>query len=220
MNNKNDNFNFDNSSYDTEDIFESNKDEIIDFEEDIFSNEEKTNVTVQNGLIIDNRILNNAKYSNEEENLNNGLSLSENSKLILDDRIKNDSKYDTFNFSGSVIDNALINENIISKDYSKKSNLKSFFTTKRTSIVLPIVAFIFVSILGMYLFVNNTKAETINLIKIIENNKIGYIDNDGTIIARAKYISGTDFYKGFAIRVLLKYHLVIIIILVYLVIDM
>ena len=199
MNNKNDNFNFDNSSYDTEDIFESNKDEIIDFEEDIFSNEEKTNVTVQNGLIIDNRILNNAKYSNEEENLNNGLSLSENSKLILDDRIKNDSKYDTFNFSGSVIDNALINENIISKDYSKKSNLKSFFTTKRTSIVLPIVAFIFVSILGMYLFVNNTKAETINLIKIIENNKIGYIDNDGTIIARAKYISGTDFYKGFAI---------------------
>ena len=51
----------------------------------------------------------------------------------------------------------------------------------------------------MYLFVSNSKADTVNLIRIEENDKYGYIDTEGTVITRAKYISGTDYYKGHAI---------------------
>lgn len=95
-----------------------------------------------------------------------------------------------------VIDNNLIILDDRIKDIPARNTKVSF---KRTSIILPIVAFIFVSVLGMYLFVNNSKADIANLIKIEENNKIGYIDNEGTIVSRAKYTFGTDFYKGFAI---------------------
>ena len=88
----------------------------------------------------------------------------------------------------------LVDERI--KDVPARNAKVSF---KRTSIIFPIVAFIFVSVLGMYLFVNNSKADTANLIKIEEDNKIGYIDEEGTIVSRAKYTYGTDFYKGYAI---------------------
>lgn len=65
--------------------------------------------------------------------------------------------------------------------------------------VLPIVAFIFVSSLGVYLFSTNIKADEANLIRIEENNKVGYINSNGEILAKPKYISGTNFYKGYAL---------------------
>ena len=70
---------------------------------------------------------------------------------------------------------------------------------KRPSIIFPIIAFVFVSILGMYLFVVNGRADTMNLIKIEENRKFGYIDSEGTIVTRCKYTYGSDYYKGYAI---------------------
>ena len=82
------------------------------------------------------------------------------------------------------------------KDITPKSSKISF---KKPTIVLPVIAFIFVSILGMYLFISNSHAETVNLIKVEENNKYGYIDTEGTVITRAKYVYGTDYYKGHAI---------------------
>ena len=82
------------------------------------------------------------------------------------------------------------------KDIPAKNANISF---KRTSIILPVVAFIFVSILGMYLFVVNSKADSNNLIRIEEKGKYGYIDSEGTLVTRAKYQFGSEYYKGFAI---------------------
>ncbi len=110
------------------------------------------------------------------------------------------SSFDDIPFSNNIVPEVTENNILILDDRIKDipaRNAKVSF--KRTSIILPIVAFVFVSILGMYLFVNNSKADTMNLIKIVENNKIGYIDNEGTIITRPKYVYGTDFYKGYSI---------------------
>lgn len=65
--------------------------------------------------------------------------------------------------------------------------------------VLPVVAFVFVSLLGVYLFSTNIKADEVNLIRIEEKNKVGYINSDGEVLAKPKYISGTNFYKGYAL---------------------
>ena len=65
--------------------------------------------------------------------------------------------------------------------------------------VLPVVAFVFVSLLGVYLFSTNIKAAEVNLIRIEEKNKVGYINSDGEVLAKPKYISGTNFYKGYAL---------------------
>ena len=150
-------------------------------------------------MIIDDR-LNSDKYNSKskEINLDNGLSLSKNSNIIIDDRLK-DSSYDRFNFNAPEDDIEEFDDNIINKNNSNSQKSKKPFNFKRTSILLPVMSFIIVSILGMYLFVNYTKANTVNLIKIEQNKKIGYIDKEGTILVRPKYISGTDFYKGYAI---------------------
>lgn len=111
--------------------------------------------------------------------------------------------FDEF-FSEIPFDNNIVpesNESILIldnriKDIPAKNTKVSF---KRTSIILPVVAFIFVSILGMYLFINYSKAEADNLIRIEENKKFGYIDTEGTIVTRAKFPYGTEFYKGYAI---------------------
>ena len=65
--------------------------------------------------------------------------------------------------------------------------------------LLPVVAFLFVSVLGIYIFINNVNADIINLIKIEEKQKVGYINDEGNVIVRPKFIYGTDYYKGFAI---------------------
>ena len=113
--------------------------------------------------------------------------------------VKKDS-FDDIPFSSNVVPE-VINNNLIIVDERVKGiparNAKVSF--KRTSIIFPVIAFVFVSILGMYLFVNNSKAEAANLIRIEESNKVGYIDTEGTIVSRTKYIYGTDFYKGYAI---------------------
>ena len=114
--------------------------------------------------------------------------------------ISSDSSFDEIPFSEEVVPQ-VTNNNILFLDDRIKDiparNAKVSF--KKTSIILPVIAFVFVSILGMYLFVNHSKADTANLIRIEENRKFGYIDNEGTIVARPKYISGTEFYKGYAI---------------------
>lgn len=123
---------------------------------------------------------------------------SNNNENITSNEISNNS-FEDIPFKENVVpqlDNNILILDPRIRDIPARNAKVSF---KRTSIILPIVAFVFVSILGMYLFVNNSKADTNNLIRIEENKKIGYIDSDGTIVARAKYISGTDYYKGYAI---------------------
>ena len=119
---------------------------------------------------------------------------------IIQNNVSNDNSFEDIPFTNEVIPQ-VTNENILIlderiKDIPARNSKVSF---KKTSIIFPVVAFVFVSILGMYLFVNNSKADTANLIRIEENNKYGFIDNEGTIVARAKYLSASEFYKGYAI---------------------
>lgn len=74
---------------------------------------------------------------------------------------------------------------------------KTFF--QKYAVILPIFAFTLTLALGVYIFTSNIKADETNLIKIEENKKYGYIDNEGNVVVRAKYIYGSDFYRGHAI---------------------
>ena len=158
------------------------------------------------GPIIDERIANNPIYnkttqeSETEDKVGSGLSLSENSNMILDDRIKNNPVYQnvTFGNSDSRVDAVSKSKEFIEKD-AKSIFDKNIFALKHKSILLPVIAFIFASALGIYIFITSSHAKTVNLIKIVESNKVGYMDSDGTIVVKAKYLSGTEFYNGFSI---------------------
>lgn len=157
------------------------------------------------GPIIDERIANNPIYNKTvtpaetEDKVGSGISLSDNSNMILDDRIKNNPVYQnvTFGNSDSKVE-VITGKGVIEKD-NKSIFDKNIFNLKHKSILLPVIAFVFASVIGIYLFVSSSKAETVNLIKINESNKVGYMDSDGTIVVKSKYLSGTEYYNGFAV---------------------
>ena len=181
---------------DTEDIFEEVKEEVTHIEE----------IKPEIEPIIDERIASNPIYEKKEtpeeleDKIGPGLSLSDNSNMILDDRIKNNPMYQDVSFPNVDSRVEVINpeKQVIEKD-SKSLFEKNIFAIKHKSILLPVIAFIFASVLGIYLFITSSKAETINLIKINESNKVGYMDSDGTIVVKSKYLSGSDYYYGYAI---------------------
>ena len=181
---------------DTEDIFEEVKEEVTPIEE----------IKPEIEPIIDERIASNPIYEKKEtpeeleDKIGPGLSLSDNSNMILDDRIKNNPMYQDVSFPNVDSRVEVINpeKQVIEKD-SKSLFEKNIFAIKHKSILLPVIAFIFASVLGIYLFITSSKAETINLIKINESNKVGYMDSDGTIVVKSKYLSGSDYYYGYAI---------------------
>ncbi len=118
----------------------------------------------------------------------------------LPSKVTLNSSFDDIPFDNNIVPEVTDNNIIILderiKDIPARNTKVSF---KKPTIIFPIIAFVFVSILGMYLFVNNSRAESVNLIKIENNKKVGYIDNEGTIITRPKYLYGSDYYKGYAI---------------------
>ena len=99
-----------------------------------------------------------------------------------------DNSFDDIPFQNNIVPELTDNNILILdpriKDIPARNSKVSF---KRPTIILPVIAFIFVSILGMYLFVNHSKANTNDLIRIEDNKKYGYIDSEGTIVTRAKY---------------------------------
>ena len=121
--------------------------------------------------------------------------VDDNNIIVLDERIKDIKPEEKISEPTLDANNILIIDPKI-KDIAPKNAKISF---KKPTIIIPVIAFIFVSILGMYLFISNSRADSVNLIKIEENEKYGYIDTEGTVITRAKYIFGTDYYKGHAI---------------------
>ena len=133
------------------------------------------------------------KRSKKEEKI--VTKFTDNNIIILDDKIKDIPPLKKSE-NPQVTDNNIIILDEKIKDIPAKNTKISF---KKTSIIFPVLAFVFVSILGMYIFVNNSKADSVDLIKIQENKKIGYIDSSGTVITRCKYTYGTDFYKGHAV---------------------
>ncbi|MBR3116491.1 MAG: WG repeat-containing protein [Bacilli bacterium] len=115
--------------------------------------------------------------------------------IILDDRIKDIPPMQK-SIDPIVTDNNIIILDDKIKDIQPK-NVKISF--KKTSMIFPIIAFVFVSILGMYIFINNSKADTTDLIRIEENSKVGYINDEGTIVTKPKYQYGSEYYKGLAV---------------------
>ena len=115
--------------------------------------------------------------------------------IILDDRIRDIPPMQK-SVDPIVTDNNIIILDDKIKDIKPKDVKISF---KKTSMIFPIIAFVFVSILGMYIFINNSKADTTDLIRIEENSKVGYINDEGTVITKPKYQYGTEYYKGLAI---------------------
>lgn len=87
----------------------------------------------------------------------------------------------------------------VTTEEPKQEKILDLSKLKQYVNILPVTAFLFVSFLGIYTYVLNANAQHINLIKIEEKNKIGYINNEGTVMAEPKYIYGTDFYNGYAI---------------------
>ena len=122
--------------------------------------------------------------------------MDENNIIVVDEKVKNIPKTEDKLSEPTMDENGILIFDPRIKDVKPKNSKISF---KKPTILLPIIAFIFVSILGMYLFIINSKADTTNLIRIEENDKFGYIDSEGTIITKCKYIYGTDYYKGHAI---------------------
>ena len=122
--------------------------------------------------------------------------VDENNIIVVDERVKNIPKTEDKLNEPTLDENGILIFDPRIKDVKPKNSKISF---RKPTILLPVIAFIFVSILGMYLFIVNSKADTTNLIRIEENNKFGYIDSEGTIITKSKYIYGTDYYKGHAI---------------------
>lgn len=122
--------------------------------------------------------------------------VDENNIIVVDERVKNIPKSESKLEEPTLDDNGILIVDPRLKDIKPKNAKISF---RKPTILLPVIAFLFVSLLGMYLFIVNSKADTTNLIRIEENDKFGYIDTEGTIITRCKYIYGTEYYKGHAV---------------------
>lgn len=122
--------------------------------------------------------------------------VDENNIIVVDERVKNIPKTESKLDEPTLDANGILIVDPRLKDIKPKNAKISF---KKPTILLPVIAFLFVSVLGMYLFVVNSKADSTNLIRIEENDKFGYIDTDGTIITKCKYTYGTEYFKGHAI---------------------
>ncbi len=147
---------------------------------------------------------NNDKNDNIE-NTSNNIFDNDGGKNLKEDinQVENTSSNENSNINNDVVIKSIFdnNEKEETTDENKKqeSKIKKLDMFNGASKVLPIIAFVFVSILGVYVFINNVHADLINLIKIESNQKVGYINNEGNLIVKPKYLYGSDFYKGYAV---------------------
>ena len=160
--------------------------------------EESLNVNLENNT-EDN-------YQDSNPFINNDLNKVDN-EINIPDHNENLNKEDLFSLNLDDSDENIKAKDLFKPDVKEEPKKKKAYKNtkeytefvKKTSRVLPVVAFLFVSLIGVYVFVNKANADSINLIKIEENSKTGYIDNSGEVIVKPKYLYGTDFYKGYAV---------------------
>lgn len=162
----------------TKDIVSSN------IEKDKIKNQSKEKITPISEVVLSN-------------NISNSDSVNKNNKA--DENVSFPEMVDSNAFSNELNKLKVEQEILNMNPELKKENKRKVSVFEKYAVVLPIFAFISTLFLGVYLFINKTNAEEINLIKIEQNNKVGYIDKSGSVVVRPKYMSGTDFYKGYAI---------------------
>ena len=180
-----------------------NKDFILDNDEDflpIEDDKEKEEVSkVESNTIPLDNILNNQDNINPSIEINNTIndnifsSNEEDNLILVGDVSNNQSEIITNNEPLTLTQTP--SETIQPEIKENKIKTLAYKYAKG----LPVISFIFVSILGVYIFINNVKADIKNLIKIEEKSKIGYIDDNGKVIVKPKFLYGSDFYKGYAV---------------------
>jgi len=168
-------------------------------------NDEKVNIVDNTNYVTNAEI--DKDLSKEEKNneLNNNVFDNQGQENLINN-ITKDQEEQPGNIFKHDLEESILNGKKINNNDKNFKNVKNIISKQKSELVVqkmskvfPVIAFAFVSILGIYIFLNNAKADNVNLIKIEEKAKTGYIDNSGEVIVKPKYLYGTDYYKGYAV---------------------
>ena len=168
-------------------------------------NEEKVNIVDNTNYATDAEIDKNLSKEEKNNELNNNVFDNQEQENLINNTTKNQEEQPGNIFKPDLEESILNGDKFNNNDNNDKkiknniAKQKSELVVQKMSKVFPVIAFAFVSILGIYIFLNNAKADNVNLIKIEEKAKTGYIDNSGEVIVKPKYLYGTDYYKGYAV---------------------
>lgn len=168
-------------------------------------NDEKVNIVDNTNYVTNAEIDKDLSKEEKTDELNNNVFDNQEQENLINNITKNQEEQPGNIFKSDLEESILNGKKINNNDKNFKnvkniiSKQKSELVVQKMSKVFPVIAFAFVSILGIYIFLNNAKADNVNLIKIEEKAKTGYIDNSGEVIVKPKYLYGTDYYKGYAV---------------------
>lgn len=169
------------------------------------NNKEKVNIVDNTNYVTNAEIDKDLSKEEKTDELNNNVFDNQGQENLINNITKDQEEQPGNIFKPDLEESILDGKKINNNDKNVKnvkniiSKQKSELVVQKMSKVFPVIAFAFVSILGIYIFLNNAKADNVNLIKIEEKAKTGYIDNSGEVIVKPKYLYGTDYYKGYAV---------------------
>lgn len=168
-------------------------------------NDEKVNIVDNTNYVTNAEIDKNLSKEEKNNELNNNVFDNQKQENLINN-ITKDQEEQSGNIFKSDLEESILNGKKINNNDKNFKNVKNIISKQKSELVVqkmskvfPVIAFAFVSILGIYIFLNNAKADNVNLIKIEEKAKTGYIDNSGEVIVKPKYLYGTDYYKGYAV---------------------
>ena len=168
-------------------------------------NDEKVNIVDNTNYVTNAEIDKDLSKEEKTDELNNNVFDNQGQENLINN-ITKDQEEQPGNIFKPDLEESILNGKKINNNDKKFKNVKNIISKQKSELVVqkmskvfPVIAFAFVSILGIYIFLNNAKADNVNLIKIEEKAKTGYIDNSGEVIVKPKYLYGTDFYKGYAV---------------------
>lgn len=168
-------------------------------------NDEKVNIVDNTNYVTNNEIDKDLSKEEKTDELNNNVFDNQEQENLINN-ITKDQEEQPGNIFKPDLEESILNGKKINNNDKNVKNVKNIISKQKSELVVqkmskvfPVIAFAFVSILGIYFFLNNAKADNVNLIKIEEKAKTGYIDNSGEVIVKPKYLYGTDYYKGYAV---------------------
>lgn len=168
-------------------------------------NDEKVNIVDNTNYVINAEIDKDLSKEEKTGELNNNVFDNQVQENLINN-ITKDQEEQPGNIFKPDLEESILNRKKINNNDKNFKNVKNIISKQKSELVVqkmskvfPVIAFAFVSILGIYIFLNNAKADNVNLIKIEEKAKTGYIDNSGEVIVKPKYLYGTDYYKGYAV---------------------
>ena len=169
------------------------------------NNKEKVNIVDNTNYVTNAEIDKDLSKEEKTGELNNNVFDNQVQENLINN-ITKDQEEQPGNIFKPDLEESILNRKKINNNDKNFKNVKNIISKQKSELVVqkmskvfPVIAFAFVSILGIYIFLNNAKADNVNLIKIEEKAKTGYIDNSGEVIVKPKYLYGTDYYKGYAV---------------------